>query len=436
MDVLLPSPFLDLPADGFAVGGEGGPVGLLRLPFQGEKVLPGLVGVLVGSPLVHVVGVALDGDDPRVHHFLGLFVGEVGGDGVIGVFIMLRVPYGRTDDEDGGHHTVFLQDRVGVFIVAQVPVVKRDDNGFLRQFLALPDVGGQILGEHRGVTGLCQGGDLGFEGLWGELRTVIPLLRDVVVHEHRDLGRVLLQRKRFCLSHLGHMLCYVVSGDIGAKVFRNVHTLIPKHPGQGHVANALPEVGFIVEVPGLKAHGAVGEIPIIGDLGQPGVKVRHLLPGEGGQIVRIHRGSHHGQLDPIVFTELLNPRQALQGAGDGFLIGLVGKGRVIGEDGIGLQVRIHVPDGLRVPHLFVIGAVTGVKDVEGLGQIGVLHHGLQLVQTMAGVHEKVFGVEGERVFPGGLRRHGIGEGIRLLVVVHRVVDVDADHQVLYLVVFH
>ena len=385
---------------------------------------------------MHVIGVALQGDHPGGHHLRPLLVGEVGGNGVRGVFVVLGISRGGPHHKDGGHHAVLFQNGPGIFVVAQVAVVKGDDDGLVRQGLALVDIGGQVVRENGGVACLGQGGDLGLEERGGHGGGVVALLVDVVVHEHGNLRGIGLCGQRRGLGHVRKVLLDVVRGDIDTEVIGNVQGVIPEYPGQSHLTHAVAEVGLVVEVPGFKADRAVREIPVGRDLGQTGVKVGHLIPGKIVHVIRVHRGAEDDEVDPVLLAQVPDAGQTLQGSGDGLLVGGVGGLRVVGENGICLQVSVHISDGLCIPYFFVVGAGNRVKDIEGLGEVGVLPQGLQLVQTVAGVHEEVFGQKRGGVFPCGLRGHGVGQRVWLGVVVFRVVQIDVDHQIFDFIVLH
>ena len=334
---------------------------------------------------------------------------------MVGILIMLRVAHGGADDENRGLHAVLLQDGPGVFVVAQIAVVEGDDHGLVRQSLALVHIGGQLVRENSGVARLGQGGHVLLKKLGGDDDVVVALLVQVVVHEYRYLGGVIL-------------LLDVVCGDVDPEILGDVNGVIPKDPGQGHLTHTVAKMGLVVEVPGLKAHRAVGEVPIGDHLGQTGIEVRHLVPVEIVHVVGIHRGAQDQEVDPLLRAQVPDAGQGVQGAGDGVLVGGVAGLGVIGKDRVGRQILVHVPDGLGVPDDLVIRPRLGVEDVKGLGEVGVLGHGGELVQAVAGVHEEVFGQKGGGVFPGGLRGHGVGEGrVGEGVVVLGVVQVDVDH---------
>ena len=66
-----------------------------------------VVSVLERRPLVHVIGVALDGNQAGIHHFLHLSRAEVRCHGVVGVLVGILAD-GNADGENGSLHVVFL----------------------------------------------------------------------------------------------------------------------------------------------------------------------------------------------------------------------------------------------------------------------------------------------------------------------------------------
>ena len=186
---------------------------------------------------------------------------------------------------------------------------------------------------------------------------------------------------------------------------------------------------LVVEIARLKARGAVEKVPIVRDLCQAGVEIDDLLPVKIAEVFVVDRGREDEKVYALFPAEIPDAGETLQGAGDGLLIHLdVGLG-VVGEDGVGLQISVQAADALRVPHGFVIGPGCLVEDVKRLGKVGIVSHGLELIQAVAGVQKEILGGEGELALPSHLRGHGVGEGIRLDVVGGGVVQIDVDHDI-------
>ena len=121
------------------VGGQRLDVSLFTLAGQLEDVLPhGGRAVFIRRPLVHVVGVALDGDKAGAGHLRRFRRAEVRRHGIVRILVVILAER-DADREDRRFHAVFLQDRVGERVVAEIAVVKRDDDRLFRQRLAPQD---------------------------------------------------------------------------------------------------------------------------------------------------------------------------------------------------------------------------------------------------------------------------------------------------------
>ena len=112
-----------------------------------------VVSVLERRPLVHVIGVALDGNQAGIHHFLHLSRAEVRCHGVVGILVGVLAD-GNADGENGRLHVVFPQHRERVRVVAQIAIVKRENDRFLGQRCTIVDVIAQLLERNRVPAGV------------------------------------------------------------------------------------------------------------------------------------------------------------------------------------------------------------------------------------------------------------------------------------------
>ena len=111
---------------------------------QLEDVLPHGRVRFIRRPLVHVVGVALDGDKAGAGHLCRFRRAEVRRHGIVRILVVILAER-DADREDRRFHAVFLQDRIGERVVAEIAVVERDDDRLFRQRLAPQDVGLQLV---------------------------------------------------------------------------------------------------------------------------------------------------------------------------------------------------------------------------------------------------------------------------------------------------
>lgn len=112
-----------------------------------------VVAVLERRPLVHIIGVTLDGNQAGIHHFLHLSRAEVRCHGVVGVLVGILAD-GNADGENGRLHVVFPQHRERVLVVAQIAVVKREDDRLFGQRRTVVHIIAQFLERNRVAAGI------------------------------------------------------------------------------------------------------------------------------------------------------------------------------------------------------------------------------------------------------------------------------------------
>ena len=198
-----------------------------------------------------VIAVALHVYKAGLLHFRRLLQREMGDHGFAGILIGL-LPHGHTDHENRGLHTVFFQNGIGQRIVALIAVVKGDDHRLFRQLRALLHPCFQVIEGHRRIACIRKGPNLLFKP--GNRNDIVPLplLRQMMVHEDGHLCRIAFLRRSLSRRCTGGIpLCNILS-----QTLRAVYTVIPKGTGQHHPAYSVPEMGLIIEVPGIIAHRA------------------------------------------------------------------------------------------------------------------------------------------------------------------------------------
>ncbi len=169
---------LDVRAADLVPAGVG--VGM-RMEFEGAGGLHGLDL----APAQHgFVG------PPRRHQLLAGVVIRGGGQGAAlpGVRAHRAVADPARDGEEQRAHAVARQHRMRMHPVVQVAVVEGDEHRPLGR-LAAGQVGRELRGRQRLVAGARQARDLRLEYV-GRRRDHAAGRRDVVVHQHRNVGRV------------------------------------------------------------------------------------------------------------------------------------------------------------------------------------------------------------------------------------------------------
>ncbi len=171
-----------------AVAGEDLAVGILRLARQGQHPLAAAVPVV--GPLMQVKGVALHLQHTGLQIGPDVLQGEAGRVQGLARVGIDALPGVDPDDKDDGVQAMALQDGGGQLQIAGIAVVKGDEHRVVRErgpllpkFNELPD-GNAV------PAVLLQGGHMGLEPGGRDHHIGGHVLRDVVVHEHRELGHV------------------------------------------------------------------------------------------------------------------------------------------------------------------------------------------------------------------------------------------------------
>ena len=151
-------------------------------------------GSFKGLPLVHVIGVALDGHQAGLRHFLSLLPAEVGDHGQAGVLVGV-LPHGDANGEHGRVEVHLLEDGERQLVGAAVTVVKGDEHWLFRQGLSPVAKLHQLVHGDGGEAVFLQQLHLVLELAHphGVLRDggVVFLRHQVVVHENGDFHRFL-----------------------------------------------------------------------------------------------------------------------------------------------------------------------------------------------------------------------------------------------------
>ena len=332
---------------------------------------------------------------------------------------------------------VLLKHRAGLVEIALVAVVEGYQDRPLGKLLPVQDVIPEIVEIDGGAARLVKSLHVLLEQ-GGGYAVLSLMLVGLVIGDDGDLGGVFLLGKRrrgeFRLKgRLSGLLPYVITEVIG-----NVG--VPAvDPGKGHGAQAVAEVGLIVKIAGLVAGAAHGEVPEIGDLRELDPEPYQVLVAVILEILGIHGRADDGHLHPVVVAEGLDVPQTLHAPVDAgdivIVVGIGGKDLIIVSGHVFGQIRY----AFHVPLALVVGSGRGIEAVVGGLKIPALFvepKVLELCPAVAPVAEKIPCVELQGIRAVGLAVHYVRQLSAVHVVLHGVVGLNAEDQVLHLAVLH
>ena len=382
---------------------------------------------------MHVIGVALDGNQAGIHHFLHLSRAEVRCHGVVGILVGVLAD-GNADGENGRLHVVFLEDRECILVVAQVAIVKREDNRFLGQRRTVVHIIAQLLERNRVIAGLTQRGNLLTERLRRNGSRAVHVLGQLVPCQHRNLnGGVVVRARRRTLREI---VMWRVSRHISAEIRRNrgdsrskVGIILLGNAGCHHLADVVAEVRAVVEEARLTADGRGRKIPVIGHFGERFVEIRDILVVKVVIVIRVHRSGQHDQINAVFLANLADSGHRFHA---GF--GLVQVQRlvvgIIGEHRIGVQIIRGRANRLHITHALVIRAGLLVEYIERLRHERVLAFVHQLLPTVPRVRkQKPRVIRQRRHIRIGLVVQAVGQLVGLVIVGQTVVQIYIQHQI-------
>ena len=219
---------------------------------------------------------------------------------------------------------------------------------------------------------------------------------------------------------------------IDAKVLRHIHALVAEDARERHRAHAVAEVRLVVEVPRLVAHGAVGEVPEVRDLGERGEEALNFAAVKITEVLGVRGRTDDDEVHACLLAHPFNLGDARHAIFN--LVELHVHRRVVRKGRVGLEIALHVAYVLDVPRALVVRAGVFVENIKGLGEECVVIHVRELVEGIVRAAEQVTQIVPELAPPAYLRGFAHGKLVLARVVVSTAVDVDAQEDVFDLAV--
>ena len=365
------------------------------LPGKGQKVAADRVSLLVGGPLVHVIGVGLDLYQTGVGHLLDLRLAEMGRQGIGRVLVVLCMPDRAANHKNGCLHAVLSKDREGSRVVAQISVVKGDQHGLFRQRDPLVHKVQDLGGAYRMEALLLQQKHLPFKGVG--VQNGVALLRLVVkmvVGQDGQSNR--RQGRPGCEQHVLGGVC-LPGGAVRSPGSRDSGG-VALHPAQQQICGVAAQMGSVVEKAFVIAQRADLEIPEGPVLGQGSVGIGQSRCVDAGQQLAAGGTQNHGKRCACFGAEASDLPDRLQTD-----LGVDRRSCLRRKElGMVFQIGVQRADGFRV----LPGSVR-----QTVGQVGL--GGIQLRGGAAGQIEQIQNQHQP------LQRFPLHQGFRQLRVLRR-----------------